>query len=339
MSQTATDPDNPTQVVDQDKPEEISGFFEDYSHDEEGAEPTGAQSAEGNDDDSQNQSVDTAGEDTDSQNNGDANKPEGEESEPESKTEEGEQSSEGEGNDGEEPTPEDKMAKMQHSMSVQAYENRQLKRRLKELESAQASGGDQTQGQVSATHQKPSQDGPTATQGAPRMPRMEDSGIDYDEDKYAEAMDKYHQSAAAHYRREDQRKEHQQQAEQAKKTKFDNFVAKSNELAATDTEYADLVAASSSAQFSPAVSNAILDSESPAQLHREILKDPDRLDRINSMEPISAVRELLKLEQSLSAAPKEPAPKKVTQAPNPVKVSKGSAPQDRGTPAGYKEDY
>ena len=343
MSQTATDPDSPTQgvVADHDEPE-ISGFVEDYSHAEEGAELTGAQSAKGNDDDSQNQSVDTAGADTDSQTNGDANKPEGEESNPDAEAKEGEQSSEGEGNDGEEPTPEDKMAKMQHSMSVQAYENRQLKRRLKELEGAQTGGGDQTQGQYPAHQQKADQGDSSSKNGPPRMPRMEDTGIDYDEDKYAEAMDKYHQSAAAHYRREDQRQQERQQVEQAKKAKFDNFVAQSNKLAASDTEYAELVGASANAQFSPAVSNAILDSENPAQLHREILKDPERLDRINAMEPISAVRELLKLEASIgndTPAKKQAAPKKVTQAPNPVKVSTGSSAQDKGTPAGYHEDY
>ena len=301
MSQD-NNPDDPADVLVADKAEEeISGYVEDYGTEQE--EPTGAQKET---DDDVPQDADDQTDDASE----DGDESESEESQSESESEK------------------DRLAKLQHAIKVQAYENRELKRKFKEIEEQKG----KTEGKQAPLEEESS--------GAPKVPRPEDPGIEYDDEKFASALEEYHKKAAAYYRREEEQKEQRIKAEKSHQKKVDAFVESSQTLQEKDPVYAELVKASSSIRFSDTVTEALLNSENAGALHRALISDPDRLEGIQAMSPYSAMREIVKIESGLSAKAPEPAPrKKVSSAPDPVKLSRGVSSPSTGTPSGYKEDY
>lgn len=292
-------------VMVEDMPE---GIVEDYHVSED--EPTGAQGT----DDSEPQIADVTTDDgTDEADEAEESEPEAEEN-PESQ---------------EEPEAEedDKAAKMQHAIKAQAYENRELKRRLKELEAGRQ------EPQAAETQ-------PKDKSGAPKLPKMEDPGIEFDEDKYEKAVEQYHRDAAKYWREEEAKKAEQAKAQDAHQKKVNSFIDATNALQANDPAYAEMVNATQYVRFSDAVTDALLNSENPGELHRALISDPDNMDRINSLPAYSALREMIALEGGLKAPAPTPAPKKkVTEAPPPVSVTAKASSPAPGVPAGYKEDY
>tara|TARA_R110002167_G_C12705404_1_gene654350 strand:+ start:3950 stop:4861 length:912 start_codon:yes stop_codon:yes gene_type:complete len=227
-----------------------------------------------------------------------------------------------------EVTEDDQLKKAQHAIRVEAFKNRELKRKLKELES-----------QAEPPSQAPNS-GNSNSDNKPKVPRMSDPDIEYDEDIYTDKMEKYQEQSAAFYLQKQQRKLEQDQIRKETEKTVDSFVEQSTTLQASNSEYSDLVNASAGAQFSDVVREAIVGSEQGALLHYEILKDPERFESINRMPPMQAMREIVKIEAGISGAPKVPAKKKtVTTAPKPVDVAKGAASQSSSAPKGFKFDY
>ena len=220
------------------------------------------------------------------------------------------------------------LKKMQHSLRVQAYEKRELKRRLKELEESRNTVASQYS-------DKPSESGP------PKVPKMSDPGIEYDEDKYAEQLEQYHAKAAEYNLSKAKEKEAQAALEKERKVTIDRFVQGSARLASSDPEYAELVSSSASTYMSDAITEAVLSSEKSAELHREILRNPDRLDALNRLSPAMVGLELGRIESKLAATSTAPKPlaKKVSSAPPPVEISKGVSKQPLPDSAGIKFDY
>lgn len=224
----------------------------------------------------------------------------------------------------------EKKAKMEHALKVQAYKNRQLKRELEDLKKQQ-----QTAQNTQATIAQTNGDKP------PRMPNMADPEIEYDEEKYQKALQEWQDKSFDYKFRQREQQEKQKKAEQEQQSRAARFAEQYATLAAEDPQYAELTEASAQVQFSDAVRDTILSSENAAKLHREIVRNPKRMEELNSMQPVLAMRELVKLELSLnSEAPKQASsPRKVTQAPQPVSVTKGVSFKGDGIPKGMKFDY
>lgn len=73
---------------------------------------------------------------------------------------------------------------------------------------------------------------------------------------------------------------------------------------------------------SPAVQSLILESENGPELAYELAKNRKEFERINSLSPLAAAREMGKIEARLAKAAtaeeKKPEPKKITKAPQPI---------------------
>ena len=225
---------------------------------------------------------------------------------------------------------EDKLRKAEHAVRVKAFETRELKRKLKELEEQNA--------------QQPRQSLDSGNQSKdtkPTVPRMSDPDIEYDEDKYTVKLEEYHAKAAIYSLRQAQQKIQNEQKQAEVRKIVEGFVDQSTRLQTDNPEYAELVNASAGLQFSDAVREVILNSEQGAELHYEILKNPETFDRINSLSPALAARELTKIEMGLGNAPVKTVAKKksVSTAPNPVAVSSGASAQGTDTAAGIKFHY
>lgn len=225
---------------------------------------------------------------------------------------------------------EDRLKKAEHAVRVKAFETRELKRKLKELEEQNA--------------QQPRQSPDSGNQSKdtkPTVPRMSDPDVEYDEDKYTVKLEEYHAKAATYSLRQAQQKIQNEQKQAEVRKTVEGFVDQSTRLQTDNPEYAELVNASAGIQFSDAVREVILNSEQGAELHYEVLKNPETFDRINSLSPALAARELTKIEMGLGNAPVKTVAKKkaVSTAPNPVAVSSGASAQGTDTAAGIKFHY
>lgn len=176
----------------------------------------------------------------------------------------------------------------------------------------------------------------------PVKPKIADfTGADAWE-KYEEAKDKYFEDltdfkskkAVADYRAETQQKTQQQ-------TIADGFAA---QCAEAKKEFADFesVAFSEDVLMSDAMRDAIITSDFGARIAYELGKNPDEAERIAKMNPVSAIREIGKIESRISgtkpaAEEQEEPPVASSKAPKPpIPVRKTSGvntdPED-------KDDY
>ena len=88
----------------------------------------------------------------------------------------------------------------------------------------------------------------------------------------------------------------------------------------------DEVIGKSQIVVAPHVITALLDSEHGPEVAYHLAKHPDQADRINGLSPLSAAREIGRLEASLSA-PKQPIVKPASNAPAPISPVRNSASQ------------
>ena len=87
----------------------------------------------------------------------------------------------------------------------------------------------------------------------------------------------------------------------------------------------DAVVGKSSVQVAPHVVDALLDSESGPELAYHLAKRPETVKRINALSPLSAARELGRIEATLSS-PAAPQIKPASKAPAPITPVRSSAP-------------
>ena len=78
-------------------------------------------------------------------------------------------------------------------------------------------------------------------------------------------------------------------------------------------------------QIAPHVVDTLLDSESGPELAYHLAKRPETVKRINALSPLSAARELGRIEATLSN-PAAPQIKPASKAPAPITPVRSSAP-------------
>jgi hypothetical protein len=105
------------------------------------------------------------------------------------------------------------------------------------------------------------------------------------------------------------------------------FQEKISEFKKNVADFDEVIAEADTVELNFAVRDAILSSENSPQLMYELSKNVDELERINTLSPIAAAREIGKIEARLSKSSENENKKevKITKTPPPVKpVSSGS---------------
>ena len=95
-----------------------------------------------------------------------------------------------------------------------------------------------------------------------------------------------------------------------------SYAEKSDKFRESTPDYDDVIAEIADVELTEATAVSVLESDLAAQLTYYFGKNPDELDRINSLSPLATAREIGKLEASLSSPPKT-VPKQST-APAPI---------------------
>lgn len=118
------------------------------------------------------------------------------------------------------------------------------------------------------------------------------------------------------------------QAQQAQQTQQDatrellqDYQERQREARAGITDFDQVMKAAENLKVSPAVGQLLLESEKSAVIEYHLAKNPGALDRLNAMSPLSAAKEIGRLEDRLSL----PNPKTATKAAPPIKSPKGGA--------------
>lgn len=153
-------------------------------------------------------------------------------------------------------------------------------------------------------------------------PKLED--FEYDKEQYTQAMIDYkinEKVQEALSNQANSQKQTQAQAEQAAINA--TFNEKAAAFASTNPDYEKVIEANgANAVYSQTLREAIITSEYGPQLDYAMLSNPQLLDKLNSLSPVQAAREIGKLEASYTKPTPTPA-KKVSSAPEPVPVSGG----------------
>lgn len=172
------------------------------------------------------------------------------------------------------------------------YKSKQAERELEQIRTQQA----QQEQQPQAPENKP---------------KLED--FDYDEGRFTEALVDWSMS-----QRDQQAQVQAQQAEVQKKV--EGFRQKQTDYQLNNADYQQLcdIADRTGVQFQPHVAEMIFSSDKGLELHHHLLANPEILERVNSVDQVSALRELVNLEGKFKA----PA-KKQTQAPPPIQPVQG----------------
>lgn len=150
-----------------------------------------------------------------------------------------------------------------------------------------------------------------------KEPTLED--FDYDSDAYTAALIDYRvNSKLEEYSSSLKQKEAQMKQQQV----LDTFRSKAAQYAAKNPEYSK---ANQAALYQPVASHveeAVITSDVGPELHHYLLDNPDVLDRLNSASPISAAREIGKIELSLTTKVNK---KTISSAPAPIETVTPSA--------------
>jgi len=132
-------------------------------------------------------------------------------------------------------------------------------------------------------------------------------------EEYTDALTDYKLELKAQKEREDAAaNEAKQRQTQLKST----FQERQNEFKSKVADYDEVVAEIAEIKLSSAIIETLAESELGPQLAYHFGKNPEELERINELSPISAAREIGKLEAKLSSTEKPP--KKQSSAPNPI---------------------
>lgn len=243
--------------------------------------------------------------------------PEGEEK-PESASE-----SESEENKGEPEQHGKKKGGFQRRIDRLGAENAELKARLAAVESK--AGGE-----------KPA--------GASKPTRPDLNDFD-DYNKFKAAEDKYVEDLAAWtFEQKEQARQKAESERQAKEADAKRVEAWSKRIDGARKQHDDFDEAMEDVEHipvSPAMAQALQESEQGAELAYWLAKHPDEMERISKLSPIGAVREIGKLEAKLTAPVPQQKPA-VSKAPKPPATVQGGKTAERSvydpdiTPAEYQ---
>lgn len=123
-------------------------------------------------------------------------------------------------------------------------------------------------------------------------------------------------------------KRDQQQAERAQQTaqqaKAQTFAERQQAARTAIPDYDEVMSAAADVRIAPHVHEALLDSKHGPAIAYHLAKNPDEAERLSTLPPLAAARELGRLEASLAkSAPPQgaaaPALKPVSKAPAPIK--------------------
>lgn len=144
-------------------------------------------------------------------------------------------------------------------------------------------------------------------------------------DEYVEALAdwKADQRVAESFKRRDAERSQAAEA-RAAEAKAQAWAERQSEFREATPDY-DAVVGKSSVQVAPHVVDALLDSESGPELAYHLAKRPETVKRINALSPLSAARELGRIEATLSN-PAAPQFKPASKAPAPITPARSSAP-------------
>lgn len=117
--------------------------------------------------------------------------------------------------------------------------------------------------------------------------------------------------------------------EEAQREAFDQWTTRLDAAREVHDDFDDVVG-STEAKTTPAMEQAIIDSEHGAELAYHLASNPSESERIAKLSPVAAIRELGRIEATLTKPTPETPTKKVTKAPDPVKpITGGSAGGER----------
>ena len=144
-------------------------------------------------------------------------------------------------------------------------------------------------------------------------------------DEYVEALAdwKADQRVAESFKRRDAERSQAAEA-RAAEAKAQAWAERQSEFREATPDY-DAVVGKSSVQVAPHVVDALLDSDSGPELAYHLAKRPETVKRINALSPLSAARELGRIEATLSN-PAAPQFKPASKAPAPITPVRSSAP-------------
>lgn len=144
-------------------------------------------------------------------------------------------------------------------------------------------------------------------------------------DEYVEALAdwKADQRVAESFKRRDAERSQAAEA-RAAEAKAQAWAERQSEFREATPDY-DAVVGKSAVQIAPHVVDTLLDSESGPELAYHLAKRPETVKRINALSPLSAARELGRIEATLSS-PAAPQIKPASKAPAPITPVRSSAP-------------
>jgi len=175
------------------------------------------------------------------------------------------------------------------------YQKKQAEKQLEEMRAQQA------------VHNPPAID-------ETNKPRLD--SFDYDEEKFNDAL--------LDWKLEQRDKQaHQQRIQQQQQQQMGEFRQKQERYMANNPTYQQLAnqADMAGVKFNDQLAEIILNSETGVQIHHHLLSNPEKLERLNTSNPMKAMREIVRLEQNFS----KKKPKAVSRAPDPITPSGGGA--------------
>ncbi len=113
----------------------------------------------------------------------------------------------------------------------------------------------------------------------------------------------------------------QQTTQEAHRELLFDYEERQREARASISDFEEVMKGAANLKVSHAVGQLLLESEKSAVIEYHLAKNPALLDRLNAMSPLSAAKEIGRLEDRLSL----PNPKTATKAAPPIKAPKGGA--------------
>lgn len=155
-----------------------------------------------------------------------------------------------------------------------------------------------------------------------QQPKIDDSNkpkladFDYDEEKFNDALLDWKLE-----QRDKIARQRQHMAEQEKK--FTGFRTKQEAYIQKNPGYAQLAHQADAAgiEFNEALANMIMGSETGVQIHHHLLSNPAKLEQLNRADPMTAMREIVRLEANFNRQK----PKPISKTPDPITTSQGGA--------------
>ena len=233
--------------------------------------------------------------------------------------------------------------KLRKAIATEAFEKREAKRetlRVKaeneRLKAAQSQPTPTSTDQVAPNAIPAGQ-----TEALPNLPTLEDPDVDFDQGKLNAKMVTYHRDVARITIAEERKKERADRSADEAQGKLDDFWTKSTELRKKDETYEKLVESNGDVLMSDTLRAELIDSDNGAELHKHLLENPELIESINGMVQRDAIREIAKIEFSLSDTTSRAQKSiKETNAPKVIDTgSGGGGPVQTLENAGSMDEY